>query len=426
VNVGGFVRFSIYLSTVSLVISILLSACGGGGGSGNPVITPPSTGGGGATPMPTSSPTPSPTPTSATAWEYGLPDTEIIYDIFLSETGQPWIVTQRYGASGQQAKTLLSRMELVGNGLQIAEQFDGTFPTKNYVRRGVVPRFITAERVYWEVSDLGSSTSSAITRIPLGGAPLEVPIQGQPAGTLTQYPNRVTSLIIGADGNIWFNGSLTDAVGKITREGQWLTTYDVKVGLPFGGPIGLLRSKDGNVWMSLYGSGQIASMTLSGAITYVDVDLKTYKNTVLSVGRIVEASDDNFYFLRDQGLLNACAPREIGRVTKAGQITMFDAPVAGTFAPYASSCKGLVGLSIGLDGALWFADTSRNSIGRMDLDGQFTEVVLPAIRPDNPKQRNTGSIDDWKPEPVKMVVAPDGKFWVWDRMANRILVIQAQ
>jgi streptogramin lyase len=417
-------RFHLRLVGVSCLVLSILSACGGGGGGDGAAA--PGTGGSpgsGGTPPP---PSPAPPPTTASALEYGLPETEVIYDVFVSESGEPWIVSRTSGTGGTASRKLLARLELVGNEVRLAEQFDGTFPGKDYVRASVTRRFITADRVYWETSGPVASFPP-ITRIPLGGAPLEVAIQGQPAGVLTQYPNYVTSLLPGPDGNVWFNGSLTDAVGKITREGQWIATYDVKVGVPFGAPIGLTRSSDGNVWMSLTASQQIASITPNGAINYVDVDLKDYQGSVLQVGQLVEASDGNFYFLRDRGVVNACSPRNIGRVTKSGRITMFDAPAAGSFTPAgaALSCTGLVDLVLGPDGGLWFADPSRNSIGRMGLDGRFIEVVMPAIRDGNLKQRNVPT-DIWKPLPAKVVVTPDGRLWVLDRMANRILVIQVQ
>ncbi len=62
------------------------------------------------------------------------------------------------------------------------------------------------------------------------------------------------------------------------------------------------------------------------------------------------------------------------------------------------------GIVAGADGGLWFTERTANAIGRVGLDGTFTEFPLP----------NAGS------QPYFIAAGPDGNVWFTERSGNRI------
>jgi hypothetical protein len=70
------------------------------------------------------------------------------------------------------------------------------------------------------------------------------------------------------------------------------------------------------------------------------------------------------------------------------------------------------GIALGPDGALWFAETDANKIGRMTTTGRITEFALP---PD-PSGPNL---------PGEIVAGPDGAMWFTESGVNKIGRIEA-
>jgi streptogramin lyase len=62
------------------------------------------------------------------------------------------------------------------------------------------------------------------------------------------------------------------------------------------------------------------------------------------------------------------------------------------------------GLTVGPDGAVWFAERTANAIGRLAPDGTFTEFPLPSL----------------SAQPFSIAVGPDGNLWFTERSGNRI------
>jgi hypothetical protein len=387
------------IQLLGLVGLLMLSACGGNQ-TPNPGGEKPGTG---QNPPPDNEPQ---------VEEYGFSEEQRILTMFLSEDGQPWVVT--FNGSVKPYYTRLMRLESSNGKVQIAEMFDGS----ETIRAGneFLPRLITSDRVYWE-----TSSQTVVARIPLGGARAEVPLKTQ-VGELSPAPFSIFSLIPGPDGNIWFAGGGTDTIGKISPAGEWLASYDAKVGLAFGAPGDLIRGSDGNIWFTLTPAGQIGSITPDGTIQ--TIDLKDAQGNPIYPHELLEGPDGNFYFLTGASSAGeSCQPRTIGKVTRAGQVTLFEAPPEGLF----STCKGLAQLVLGADNAIWFRDISRTSIGRMTTDGSFSEVLLPEISATNltPKPISTSDAE-WKPLAFRLLVEPDGRLWVLDIVGNRVLVLKPQ
>jgi streptogramin lyase len=62
------------------------------------------------------------------------------------------------------------------------------------------------------------------------------------------------------------------------------------------------------------------------------------------------------------------------------------------------------GVTVGPDGAVWFAERTANAIGRLASDGTFTEFPLPSL----------------SAQPFSIAAGPDGNLWFTERSGNRI------
>jgi virginiamycin B lyase len=204
-------------------------------------------------------------------------------------------------------------------------------------------------------------TGCATTFVP------QITVAGQPFG--------ITS---GPRGSVWF--SFGDRVGRINQQGQ-ITTYLVRSGAAVGwmttGP-----SND-SVWFAERGAGMIGRISANGTIT--EFSLPT--STAIPQG-IVFAPDDNIY-VTEQGA-NAIA--RLNPTT--GQAT--DIPVPTRMSTTQSG-------ALGPDGAIWFIERSAAKVGRMTLDGKFTEYPLAP-----------GAF------PNRIVLGPDGALWFTELRAGKI------
>ena len=105
---------------------------------------------------------------------------------------------------------------------------------------------------------------------------------------------------------------------------------------------------------------------------------------------IITGPDGNLWYTVPEG-----NDSKIGRITPAGEFgTQFDVTDAGD----------QLGITVGPDGALWFAQAFANSIGRMTLDGQFTVI--------------TGLTAPARPEYI--APGPDNTLWFTEKEGNRI------
>jgi hypothetical protein len=164
----------------------------------------------------------------------------------------------------------------------------------------------------------------------------------------------------GPDGKIWLGGQTAnvaridpatmneEAVSDIA-----LTGFNVR---------NLAPGPDGNVWVTDFG-GNIARVTPAGLATPFDIPGD-------GAWDIVTGPDGNLWYTAPEGNNSY-----VGRITPAG--------VAGP--QYETTDAGdQLGITVGPDGALWFAQAVANDIGRMTLDGNFTQVggLSAAARPE--------------------------------------------
>lgn len=179
--------------------------------------------------------------------------------------------------------------------------------------------------------DDGLHTISKITAL---GAITEysLPYQGNLAGTAQE------EMILGFDHNLWFTDPQARMVGRITPSGE-ITTYDGKAKT---NPRDLLAAPDGSIWFRDDAQQALGHIPLGGQLAFYPLHAPMSVNSSLTIG-----PDGNIWVT----LYN-----QIGRVTAAGAITLYDVP---------SLDASLWGISTGSDKHLWFVEYYPGIIGEL-------------------------------------------------------------
>ena len=193
-------------------------------------------------------------------------------------------------------------------------------------------------------------------------------------------PHAPFGIARGPLGSEWFADGPANTIDRVSQQGT-ITAYPVPT--PAANPGWVTVDDSGNVWFAERFGGKIGEITPDGAIT----EFPLPGAFPLPQG-IVAAPDGNLYITEQAG--NAIA--RLDPVT--GQVTQFPVPTPAA-AP--------LGLALGSDGALWFVERAAAKIGRMTLDGTFTEYPLAP-----------GSA------PQRIVAGPDGALWFTELGASKV------
>jgi streptogramin lyase len=147
--------------------------------------------------------------------------------------------------------------------------------------------------------------------------------------------------------------------------------------------------------------------TATGKIA--DFPIVTAKRSTVKAGliAITDGSDGNLWFTETQPSADQGQPDQslIGRMTPEGKIQTFPLPTTNTL---------LTGITSGPDGNIWFtesanintssASTFYGKIGYITPQGQINEFLLPAVNSD----------------PLMITNGPDGNLWFTDPYTNHI------
>jgi virginiamycin B lyase len=168
---------------------------------------------------------------------------------------------------------------------------------------------------------------------------------------LPDNASQPTSITLGSDGNVWFleangpcfQGQNYTSIGNVTPAGV-VTEYNVKL---HGNGFGIAGGPDGRIWFADPG-GCDGFTSRIGAIKTNGTGLHYYtKNLPPLVDTIINGGDGNLYF----GTFSS----QIGRITTSGVATTWNLPSSPAFA--------VLGMTIGPDSNIWFADNSGDNIG---------------------------------------------------------------
>ena len=205
------------------------------------------------------------------------------------------------------------------------------------------------------------------------------------AGVITEYPiptpgSSPAQITAGPDGALWFTEFDGNNIGRITTAGV-VTEYAIPTANC--GALGITRGPDGALWFVESLSTKIGRIDPAGDITeYPLTGLYGYSQYIAAGpdGALWVTFENTDYSLSSQIL----------RVTTGGAITVYPVPglPAGLEEPQA--------ITVGSDGALWFAETYGN-IFRITTDGVFTEYPVPLPGDGDPTQ--------W------IAAGPDGALW---------------
>jgi len=253
-----------------------------------------------------------------------------------------------------------------------------------------------------------------------------------PAGVVTEFHtptpgSQPTAIVTGPDGNLWFVEKAANNVARMTTAGV-ITEFPIPT--PFSDPqAGMAVGPDGAIWFAERSAGQIGRVTMDGVITEFPVGSDSQPV------ELVHGVDGNLWFLmqnRDR----------LARITPAGTVTEFaynlfpgyiisglgrdshgnlwfqetkvaDVPgydsvlvrrdPAGQMTPFSlpdNRTDTILGIVEAPDGAIWFAETSTNRIGRLGTDGSITQFDVHT--------------------PVGLAIGGDGNLWFTTGPGNSI------
>jgi streptogramin lyase len=208
-----------------------------------------------------------------------------------------------------------------------------------------------------------------------------------PSGVVTEFPVSnppPRAIVAGPDGNLWFAENMVDPpanalIAKMTPNGVVTQVFS----LPSGSDPALTLGPDGNIWFTEYWNAAIGRITPDGTITQFPIPYPA--------NDIVTGPDGNLWF--DAG--STPPANSLGRITPAGDVTIFTYPNVGIFRR----------LTVGPDGNLWAGDPRTNHIDRINTAGQLTGVYATPT-PDS--------------GPYSVVKGPDGALWFTEPNVSQI------
>jgi len=181
-----------------------------------------------------------------------------------------------------------------------------------------------------------------------------------------------TTVVVAADGRIWFTEGSGNRIGSMNPDGTGLLEFPLPH--PDSSPRILARGADGNLWFSEHSGNRMARITQNGNITEWDIPTANSQPRAIALGM-----DGNIWF----GMF---AAGKVARITPKGVISEFTPPTPDS---------GPRALAAGGDGNIWFSEYRTDKIGRITPKGVITEFPLP--RP------NSG--------PGDITMGPDGALW---------------
>jgi virginiamycin B lyase len=190
-------------------------------------------------------------------------------------------------------------------------------------------------------------------------------------GTVTEFrpsygrPWHITS---GPDGALWFTlseyentSTQAGAIGRITTDGV-MSIYPLDRNRSVGK---ITTGPDGALWATGPNTNEIVRITTQGAISYFATPVDIGDNAGIATG-----PDGNLWF--STGWLFNGQKAAVVRMDRNGNVLKVFSG-AGIDAPMA--------LVAGKDGNIWFSNaTDGGTIGRIRMDGQVDEFVLPKGR----------------------------------------------
>ena len=160
-------------------------------------------------------------------------------------------------------------------------------------------------------------------------------------------------IAVGPDGNLWIADATNNRVVRLSTAG---TQVGALIPLPVGfNARGITPGPDGNMWVGNFSTpGSVARIT-TGATPALD-PLAGFPVPAGSPIDVIGGSDGNVWYA-GQGTT-------VGKIAPDGTATAFTSKGVDPF-----------GVTLGPDGAVWFAEFQANAVGRVGTDGTTSEVT---------------------------------------------------
>jgi streptogramin lyase len=227
-------------------------------------------------------------------------------------------------------------------------------------------------------TEIGDNKIGSITTAGLFGTEFSIPTAGAFAHQITTGP----------DGALWFAEAGADKIGRVTTAGQF---SEFSIPTAGGAPFGIAAGPDGNVWFTEIHSNKIGRITTTPDHTITEFTVGDHPSMITA-----GPAGSNSLWFSESDVEQSSNPNKIGTINTNGTgFTEFSPPTAGSKPQ---------GITVGSDGALWFAEEAANKIGRVTTDGHFNEFALPTA----------GSA------PFGIVSGLDGHLWVTEFSGNAI------
>jgi len=210
-----------------------------------------------------------------------------------------------------------------------------------------------------------------------------------------------SGIAAGPDSALWFTEVVGNKIGRISTSGS-ITEFAVPTTVASGtygtssAPQGIAAGSDGALWFTELAGNKIGRISTTGTVTEFPVP------TAASSPSFIASGPDGALWFTE------AVANKIGRITVAGTITEFPIPTA-------TSAPGYI--VAGPDGALWFSEVAGNKIGRISTAGAVTEYPLVASLPGLPNNTQSASgILCGLPEQI--TVGADGALWFAENTSN--------
>jgi len=181
-------------------------------------------------------------------------------------------------------------------------------------------------------------------------------VRASPTGVMERFAiptanSAPSGIAVGPDGAVWFAETGSGKIARVEADGG-IEEFAIPPLSDGGtsGPFDLTAGPDGNLWVTLLDANSIARVTTAGQVT--EFPLPPDAGSDLSPYVIVAAPDGNLWF-------TSFARGVVSRITPDGVVSFFPAS------------ERSFGITVGPDGALWFA--MQGKIGRI------TPVASPTV-----------------------------------------------
>ena len=219
-----------------------------------------------------------------------------------------------------------------------------------------------------------------------------------PTGVITNYPlvsnGHPLTIAAGSDGALWFTESPGNRIGRIDPATGAISEFPVPTFQ--SAPWEITAGPDGNLWFTELLGNKIGRITTDGSISEFPLQTPASQPNTIRPGTDPNPADEcalqqgalgDTAFSARYGSFGSCvsalattktlwfteqATNRVAQITTDGEIFEFPLPTAG-------SQPG--GITQGPDGAMWFAESAGDAIGRLQLRGVGKPFSLPTEAP---------------------------------------------